>query len=85
MSRSCVGPFAGSTAGSFDLNLPGPTPTSEMSSERWRLTGYQAFPSVEHNSRGEPAKMGRRLSPQEITVRGLMPEGLRKSNSYLLY
>lgn len=25
---SCVGPFAGSTTGSFDLNLSGPTPIS---------------------------------------------------------
>lgn len=34
---------------------------------------------MDHNSRGEPAKMGRRLSPREITVRGLIAA---KLNSY---
>lgn len=38
---SCVGPFAGSTAGSFDLNLSlDLRPSREMFSKRWRLNGY---------------------------------------------
>lgn len=38
-----LGSFAGSTAGSFDLNLPGPTPISAVFSKRWRSTGINRF------------------------------------------
>jgi len=77
------GSFRGSTAGSLDLNLSGLAPPpprwcpekadAEARGGRGRSGGInRRFRARATIHGGEPAKMGRRLSPREITMRGLI-------------